>query len=135
MAGKRLAPLKKRDVLYGEDTPKEKLIELARAHLAAGEEADALAFFCEAADEAGLREMQKRAIDAGDAFGLAQIARTLPKLVTRGDWDRLAQRAGELGKDAYAARARLDDPTAPLEPEEKRALEAEAESDEKTAPE
>jgi len=106
--------LKKRDVLYGEKTPVEELVEYGWAYLDAGDAAVALDFFEQAgrrelmgdgaldASRKGLEEMKRLAIEEGDAFSLTRISRLSPKFVSEGDWTSLIESARRLGKDSMA---------------------------------
>lgn len=95
-------PLARRGVLYGPDTPREKLIELGHAYLERDLVFDAADFFAQARDREGLEVIKARAKEAGDAFLLRQVQTASPDLVSKSDWDQLARAAGELGKEAYA---------------------------------
>ena len=115
-------PLKRRDILFGVDTPKEVLVEYARAYEEADKLDEALQFYAEAADRPGLERVRAKAIETGDAFILKAVARAMPELVAEGDWKSLIARAEALGKELYAEQARgaLEGHLEALEPEEKR---------------
>ncbi len=98
-------PLARRDILYGPETPRERLVELGHAYFEQDLVFDAADFFVEAHDREGLEIIKGRARETGDAFLLRQVQEAAPDLVSRSDWDDLAARAAELGKGAYAARA------------------------------
>ncbi len=113
-------PLARRDVLYGPQTPREKLVQLGHAYLERDFVFDAADFFCEARDREGLEAIKTRARKMGDAFLLRQVQATAPELVSGSDWEDLARRAKELGKDVYAERAEAGGapPPPPLQEEE-----------------
>jgi hypothetical protein len=120
MARRFPRPLARRDVLYGPETPPEKLVALGHAYLAEDLVFDAADFFCEARDREGLGIIRARAIETGDAFLLRQVQAAMPDLVAKSDWDELALRAADLGKGVYAARAEAGGapPPLPLQGEE-----------------
>lgn len=115
-------PLKRRDILFGADTPKEVLLEYARTYEEADKLDEALQFYAEAVDRPGLERVKTKAIEAGDAFILKAVARAIPELVAEADWKSLISRAESLGKELYAEQARgaLEGHLEALEPEEKR---------------
>jgi hypothetical protein len=117
-------PLRRRDVLYGPETPPEVLVEYGQAYEDAGRMDDALQFFEQARDRAGLARLKAYAFKVGDAFILKRIAKASPELVTPGDWEQLVQRAEGLGKTLYAEQARqaIAGHLEALEPEEKQGL-------------
>ncbi len=122
-------PLARRQVLYGSGTPGAKLVELGHAYLEEGLLFDAADFFSEARDRDGLKLVKARARESGDAFLLRQVQQVCPELVSNEDWDELAARAKELGKDVYAARAEAGGAPPPPPLEEERKEEAEAGGD------
>ncbi|MHC4249920.1 MAG: hypothetical protein ACYS9X_12405 [Planctomycetota bacterium] len=105
MAARLPRPLRRREILYGIDTPPETLSGLADAYLQEGFVFDAADFFAEAGDRDGLAHIRKVAIETGDAFLLRHVKEAMPDLVEKADWDELARAAKSLGKDAYAGRA------------------------------
>ena len=105
MAVRLPRPLARREVLYGPDTPRERLVELAHAYLERDLVFDAADFFVQARDREGLKIIKSRAREAGDAFLLRQVQAAAPDLVSKSDWEDLAARAKEIGKDIYAERA------------------------------
>jgi hypothetical protein len=120
MAVRLPRPLARREVLYGPDTPRERLVELANAYLERDLVFDAADFFVQARDRDGLEIIKNRARDAGDAFLLRQVQTAVPDLVSRSDWEALAARAREIGKGIYAERAGAGGapPPPPLQEEE-----------------
>jgi hypothetical protein len=115
-------PLKRRDILYGSNTPKETLVEYGAAYEEQGLIDDALQFYSEAKDQAGLKRIKTKALDVADAFLLKAVARALPELVSEDDWKQMISVAEKLGKELYAeqARAALEGHLEAMEPEEKR---------------
>jgi len=109
--------LKKREVLYGEKTPIESLIEYSRAYLEAGAEAVAFDFIEQAArresrelgrierSREGLLSMKRAAIESGDAFFLQRIAKVAPEMVSEDDWREIIASARRLGKNSLAEQA------------------------------
>jgi hypothetical protein len=115
-------PLRRREALYGPDTPPETLVEYAAAYEQRGRIDDALQFYVQAGDQAGLRRMKSKALELGDAFLLKALARAEPGMVDEQDWRNMVAAADRLGKELYArqARAALEGHLEALEPEEKR---------------
>ncbi len=105
MAVRLPRPLARREVLYSPDTPRERLVELAHTYLERDLVFDAVDFFVQAHDREGLKIIKSRAREAGDAFLLRQVETAAPDLVSKSDWEDLAARAKEIGKDIYAERA------------------------------
>ena len=124
MAVRLPAPLKRREILYGVNTPPETLVEYGLAYEEAGRMDDALQFFEQAKDAKGLGRVKDFAFKNGDAFMLKRIAKAMPELVAPADWERMAKRAEELGKALFAEQARqaLAGHLEAAEPEEKQGL-------------
>lgn len=61
-------PLKRRDILYGKDTPAEVLREYGDLYLRDGKPNDAVEFFGRARHTEGLRRIRQMAMDEGDLF-------------------------------------------------------------------
>ena len=121
MARKLPKPLARRDILYGVDTPPDILIQRGTQYLEAGLVFDAVEFFARAGHRPGLAEMREAALEMGDAFLLRKVQEAAPDLVGAADWQTLAARAKELGKDTYAERAAAGGtpPPPPLQEEAK----------------
>ena len=117
-------PLRRREVLYGPGIPSEVLVEYGQAYETAGRMDDALQFFEQARDRAGLARMKAHALKIGDAFILKRIAKAIPEMVTPGDWELLVKCAEGLGKTLYAEQARhaIAGHWEALEPAEKQGL-------------
>ena len=87
-------PLKRRDILYGPETTPEKLVEYGRAYEEAGRLDDALQFYEQAGDRAGLARVKEGAFELGDAFTLPvgqtrklRLAYSIPSdVVSRVGW-------------------------------------------------
>jgi hypothetical protein len=117
-------PLKRREILYGPNTPPEVLVDYGRAYEEKGFLDDALQFFEQARDREGLERMKAAALRDGNAFALKRVAKCLPELVTPADWEALIARAEEQGLALYAGqgRAALAGHLEAAEPEEKQGL-------------
>jgi hypothetical protein len=114
-------PLKRREILYGPNTPPGVLLDYGRAYEEAGRPTDALQFYVQAGDRDGLDRVKATAVKNGDAFTMKAVARAMPDLVGESDWRTLIDRAGQLGKELFAAQAKaaLEGQLGALEPEEK----------------
>jgi len=119
MAARLPRPLRRREILYGADTPPETLSALADSYLNEGLVFDAVEFFAQAKDREGLAHIRKIALETGDAFLLRRVKETMPDLVEKSDWDELARAATSLGKHVYAERAQTGGapPPPPLQEE------------------
>ncbi len=102
---KRYTPLAARELLYGENSSLDALIAQGRLALEEERFGAATQFFCEARDDRGLGELQRLAVNDGDAFTLRAIAVAIPKLVTDADWGNLKANAERLGKPSMAGLA------------------------------
>lgn len=99
-------PLRRREILYGKDTPRERLVEIGDRHLAAGQAYDALDFFEQAKDPEGLKKIKRWAIEQGEAPALHRVEKQIPGEVSTSDWGELAERAAAAGKAISELRAR-----------------------------
>lgn len=117
-------PLRRREVLYGPNTPPEELVRLGRAYEQEGRLDDALQFYEQARDREGLGRMKTAAVKDGNAFALKRVAKCLPELVAQADWEALIARAEAAGLSLYAeqGRAALAGHLEAAEPEEKKGL-------------
>jgi hypothetical protein len=80
----------------------------------AGFLSDALDFFAAAGDRDGLEELERTALDEGDLFILGRIRKELGRDMDPETLRQAAHRAQDLGKAAFARRARsLADPEPP----------------------
>ena len=122
MAVKLPDPMRRRDILYGSDTPPETLAEYGEAYEQLGQFDEALQFYSQGRIMDGLKRMKAKAHELGNAFMMKVIAKSAPELVGEDDWKNLIDAAARLGKEAYAAQARaaLEGHLEALEPEEKR---------------
>jgi hypothetical protein len=102
-------PLRKREILYSSDTPAEELTALGRAFLDKGLPMDALDCFAEARSRPDLEDLLERAIQDGDYFVLRRCALALGRKPSGEERKRLAVRARELGKEAFATAAEKAD--------------------------
>ena len=93
MAARLPRPLRRREILYGADTPPETLSALADSYLNEGLVFDAVEFFAQAKDREGLAHIRKIALETGDAFLLRRVKETMPDLIEKSDWDELARAA------------------------------------------
>jgi len=98
-------PLERREILYGQATPRERLLELAEAYFAEGRLFDAVDFFAQARGREGLARIKGRALAEGDAFLLRRVQEAMPELVGAADWQLLEASARSAGKLLYAERA------------------------------
>lgn len=105
MAVRLPRPLERREILYGQSTPRDRLLELAEAYLAKGLLFDAVEFYAAAKDREGLAKIKAIAIKEGDAFLLRRVHETMPSEVSSADWQALEASARALGKELYAERA------------------------------
>jgi len=115
-------PLKRREILYGASTSREALVDYGAAYEEQGRLDDALQFYTQAEDQAGLERIKAKSLEVGDAFLLKGVARARPELVSEEDWKQMIEIAERLGKELYAdqARAALEGHLEAMEPEEKR---------------
>lgn len=106
MGNKRLPnPLKRREILYGKDTPPETLIEYGRLYLEEGRWNDAVEFFGRAHYKEGLFELKELALREGDYFLMSQVSEFLGEELEAEEWKRLGHRALEAGKFHFAQKA------------------------------
>lgn len=95
--------LHKREVLYGGRTPPERLNMIAEEFLAEERLSDALDFFEQADNRAGLAKIKRIAMENGDTFLLHRLEKFDPASVTKDDWQRIGETAMRLGKSSMAA--------------------------------
>ena len=98
-------PLKRRDILYGRDTPAKVLTEYGELYLQQGRSNDAVEFFGEACYKEGLLSVRDMALKEGDLFLLSRAMEFLQEEVSPEDWKELAQNALEKGKYVFALKA------------------------------
>ena len=77
----------------------------AEAYLEAGRDCDAIEFLVKADEQDRLAEIQRRAIETGDAFLFRAVAAATGVAPEREQWRELARAAAAAGKERYAAEA------------------------------
>ena len=117
MARRRIPDALERRTLVEADLAPERALAIAEAYLDEGREVEAVAFLEKAGARDRLLELQRRAIEAGDAFLLQQVALALGAEPDRVAWDALARAAEAAGKELYAQEARRRAEHAPPEGE------------------
>jgi len=118
--------LKKRDTLHNPKATPQALAAVGHEFFAQEAYSDALDFFEKARDEEGLRKIKQAALQNGDSFLLARLARFDAKLVVEADWEKAAEAADKRGIPSMAAFARKK-----IAPEPQAALPGEAPLEEK----
>lgn len=106
MARRRIPDALERRTLVEADLAPERALAIAEAYLDEGRELEAVAFLEKAGARDRLLELQRRAIEAGDAFLLQEVARALGAEPDRAAWESLLRAAEAAGKDLYAQEAR-----------------------------
>ena len=97
--------MRRRNILYGDDSKPAELIRLGESYLEEGLLLDALEFFARAEHEDGIETIRTRAVRDGDAFlGLRLVQLGLAPL-DAARWKELAASAASKGLDRYAAMA------------------------------
>jgi hypothetical protein len=95
-------PLKRRDVLYGKNTPSEVLREYGDLYLNEGKPNDAVEFFGQAGYQEGLQRIRQMAIEEGDLFLFSRAAEFLQEEVSPEEWSKVGKKALEHGKYLFA---------------------------------
>jgi hypothetical protein len=95
-------PLKRRDILYGQNTPAEVLREYGDLYLHEGKPNDAVEFFGQAGYKEGLRRIRQMAMEEGDLFLFSRATEFLQEEVSPEDWRKLGKKALEKGKCLFA---------------------------------
>jgi tetratricopeptide (TPR) repeat protein len=95
-------PLKRRDILYGKNTPAEVLREYGDLYLHEGKPNDAVEFFGQACYKEGLQRIRQMAIEEGDLFLFSRAAEFLQEEISPEDWKKLGKKALEQGKYLFA---------------------------------
>jgi hypothetical protein len=98
-------PLKRRDILYGKDTPAEVLREYGDLYLKDGKPNDAVEFFGRARHTEGLRRIRRMAMDEGDLFLFSRAEEFLQEEVSPEEWRNLGNKALEKGKLHFALKS------------------------------
>ncbi len=94
--------LKRRDILYGQNTPAEVLREYGDLYLHEGKPNDAVEFFGQASYKEGLQRTRRMAMEEGDLFLFSRATEFLQEEVPAGDWRKLGRKALEKGKYLFA---------------------------------
>jgi hypothetical protein len=94
--------LKRRDILYGRNTPPEILREYGDLYLHGDKPNDAVEFFGQACYKEGLQRIRKVAIEAGDLFLFSRATEFLHKEASPEDWRTLGKKALEKGNYLFA---------------------------------
>jgi hypothetical protein len=97
-------PLKRRDVLYGQNTPAEVLKEYGELYLHEGKTNDAVEFFGQACYKEGLQRIRQMAIEEGDLFLFSRAIEFLQEEVSPEEWRKVGTKALEHGKHHFALR-------------------------------
>jgi len=79
---------------------------IADAYLAADRHVEAVDFLGKLEDADALRDLRARAVEAGDAFLLRDVASAMGERPAREEWKALAEAASAQGKLRYAEEAR-----------------------------
>jgi len=94
--------LKRRDVLYGKNTPAEVLREYGDLYLNEGKPNDAVEFFGQACYKEGLQRIRQMALEEGDLFLFSRATEFLQEEVSPEEWRKLGRKALEQGKYLFA---------------------------------
>lgn len=94
--------LKRRDILYGQNTPAEVLREYGDLYLHEGKPNDAVEFFGQARYKDGLQGIRRMAMEEGDLFLFSRATEFLQEEVPAVDWRKLGRKALEKGKYLFA---------------------------------
>ena len=95
-------PLKRRDILYGQNSSAEVLREYGDLHLYEGKPNDAVEFFGQACYKEGLQRIRHMAMEEGDLFLFSRAMEFLQEEVFPEDWRKLGKKALEQGKHLFA---------------------------------
>lgn len=95
----------RRNILYGDKTPKERLIQLGEAYLEADRWLDALEFFARAEHAPGLDRVREHAVASGDAFLAVRMEQLGCDPLAADQWAALGAKAEADGKHSFAATA------------------------------
>jgi hypothetical protein len=94
--------LKRRDILYGKDTPEAVLREYGELYLREGKPNDAVEFFGQACYKEGLRRICQMGMEEGDFFLFSRAHEFLQEDIPPADWRKLGKKALEKGKYLFA---------------------------------
>lgn len=95
-------PLSKRDIIFGEDTPREDLIAYGKAFLEQEQIYDALSCFAQAKAHDEIEKIAEIAMEEGDAALWQETLIVRGKKADPEEWRQLAKRAEALGKEYFA---------------------------------
>ncbi len=95
-------PLKRRDILYGKNTPSEALKGYGDLYLQEGRLNDAVEFFGRARYRKGLLHIRQIAVEEGDFFLFSRAMEFLQEEVAPETWRELGRKAMEKGKYLFA---------------------------------
>ena len=98
-------PLKRRDILYGKDTPAEVLRKYGDLYLKDGRPNDAVEFFGRAHHAEGLRSIRRMAMDEADLFLFSRAMEFLQEEISPDEWRNLGNKALEKGKLHFALKS------------------------------
>ncbi len=98
-------PLKRREILYGKNTPREVLIHYGDLYYEVGRLNDAVEFYGMANHREALLKLRDLALEEGDFFLFQQVTEFLRESVTNNTWRILGQNALNKGKFSFAWKA------------------------------
>jgi len=100
---KVLTYLEKRKILNSKEIDRSTLVAYGNLYLEKGAVNDALDFFEKAHFEEGIRKIRLLGLNEGDVFIFKKASKMLKIENSRDDWNRVGEKALELGKFRYAA--------------------------------
>ena len=95
-------PLKRRDVLYGQNTPAKVLRDYGDLYLNEGKLNDAVEFFGQTCYNEGLQRIRQMAIEEGDLFLFSRATEFLQEEVSPEAWKKLGKKTLGQGKYLFA---------------------------------
>ena len=95
----------KQKLLYSKDISTERRVKIAELLIQEGKYCEALEYLEQAKDEAKIREVMEKAVEQGDYFTLAYAEKVSGLKVEAAMWNRLGEKAENLGKYSYALKA------------------------------
>jgi tetratricopeptide (TPR) repeat protein len=98
-------PLKRREILYGKDTPREVLIHYGDLYYEVGRLNDAVEFYGRANHREALLKLRDLALEEGDFFLFQQATEFLGENTPNEIWRILGQNALKKGKLSFARKA------------------------------
>jgi len=100
---KVLTYLEKRKILNSNEIDRNTLVVYGNFYLEKGAVNDALDFFKKAHFEEGIRKIRLLGLDEGDVLIFKKTSKMLKIENSKDDWNRVGEKAMELGKFRYAA--------------------------------